>query len=460
MTILDLFIVNVALPDIQRRLGATNAELQLVMIGYSLPYAALLMNAARLGDLFGRRKLFLTGMAVFALGSLGCALAPSPPCLIAGRVVQGAGAALLMPQVYTSLRVLFAADERRSAFAILGAVQGCAGVLSQLLGGCLIASDVGGLGWRLVFLINLPIALYALAAGPGRIPETRAPVAATLDIRGAVLGTSALVVLLLPVVLGQEARWPWWSIVLPLLSVPLVVAFIAQEGGLARRGGVPLVALSIFNARRFALGIVATFLLFSAISSFSLSLTILLQVGLGRTAAEAGRFFLPSTVAFFIGSLSSAPFARRSEGWALFAGLATFAAGLLLAVLVDLAGEHDGAVLGAAVMLQGLGQGIVIPLLLDGLLSTVSREEAGMASGVFATLQVVGSACGVTIVGTILFGEIERMGRIAPGLQPSASQFRTAFATATLYNLGAVLLTMLLLHLCRRGHPGQGATLS
>ena len=457
MTILDLFIVNVALPDIQRRLRASDGELQLVMIAYSVPYAALLMNAARLGDLYGRRRLFLTGMAVFALGSLCCALAPSPVCLIGGRVVQGVGAALLMPQIYASLRVLFAVDERRRAFSVMGAVQGCAGAASQVIGGYLVMLDVGGIGWRLVFLINLPIALYALAAGPGRIPETRAPVAARLDLRGAFLGSSALILLLLPIVLGREHRWPWWSIVLPLMSVPLFASFIVHEERLVRLGGVPVIAMSIFRTRRFALGIVATFLLFSAISSFSLSLTILLQVGLGWTAAEAGRFFVPSTIAFFAGSLLSAPLATRGEGRAFFAGLFAFAAGLLLAVLSAGVKAHYGSVLSAAVVLQGLGQGIVIPLLLDGLLSTVSNDEAGMASGVFATMQVVGSACGLTIVGAILFGELERMSRISPGFHPAASQFKAAFSVATVYNLSAVVFSTLIFYACRYRGSGEGA---
>lgn len=450
LTILDLFIVNVALPDIQRRLDASSAELQLVMVSYSVTYGAMLLNGARLGDLYGRRTLFLAGMAIFAFGSLLCALAFSPWSLIAARAVQGLGAALLMPQVYTSLRLLFHGEERRRAFAVMGAVQGVAGAASQLLGGYLITLNIGDLGWRLVFLVNLPVAVYALIAGKRMIIETRALVATKLDPGGVILGTSAITLILLPLTVGREDHWPSWATLSALLSLPLFIAFVSYEARLARRGGAPIIDVALFRRKAFALGMAATFLLFSAIGSFSLSLTILLQVGLGQTALDAGLFFVPSTIAFFIGSLLSDPLAEGLGHRALLLGMAAFAAGLLAAVLSGCATGYEGLALRVSIILQGMGQGIVIPLLLNTILSLVPREDAGMASGIFSAVQIVGSAFGVTAVGAILFGELGILAQGAPSPMLAANAYRDAFAMANLYNLGAVGLGLVFFALRQR----------
>jgi MFS family permease len=445
ITILDVFIVYVALPDIQRELHASNAELQLIVVAYGVPYGAMLLNGARLGDLYGRRRLFLIGMAVFALASLSCAFAWSPWALIGSRVVQGVGAALLMPQVYASLRLLFEDDDRRRAFAVMGAVQGVAGAASQVIGGCLIALNIGDLGWRLVFLVNVPVAFCALLAGKWMIVETRAAMPTRLDVRGAVLGASALVLILAPLMVGRERHWPWWAIVGPSLSLPAFASFASYEVRLARRGGVPIIDLSLFKKKSFVLGILAAFLFFSAIGSFSLSLTILLQVGLGRTALEAGAIFVPSTVAFFVGSLLSAPLAKRFGQRALSLGMLVFAAGLLASVFVGFAGGRDISALSASLIPQGLGQGIVIPLLLNLILSTVSNDEAGMASGAYSTMQIAGSACGVTIVGVILFSALEHIGGEPASAPAATNAYGSAFAIATIYNLTAVILGLALL---------------
>lgn len=447
VTILDLFIVNVALPNIQRDLHASNAELQMIMVAYSVSYGAMLLNGARLGDLYGRRRMFLSGMAIFALASLLCGVALSPWSLIASRALQGIGAALLMPQVYASLRLLFDGDERRRAFAVMGAVQGVAGAASQLLGGGLMALDIGNLDWRLIFFVNLPIAAYALIAGKWFIVETRDAASARLDLMGALLGASALTAILLPAMVGQEQHWPWWAITGLLSSVPLFVAFITYESRLMRRGGVPIIDPSIFKNDGVALGMSASFLFFSAISSFSLSLTIFLQVGLGQTPLQAAMLFLPSTVAFFAGSLVSASLAKQLRHQAPTLGMGIFGFGLLIAVIDGFVGGERWA-LTISVILQGFGQGIIIPLLLNMVLSTVANSEAGMASGVFSTTQTAGSAFGVTIVGVILFGISDGSG---------GGVYGTAFAVATLYNLVAVTLGLFLFCALQRGNNGSRA---
>ncbi|MBY5768546.1 MFS transporter [Rhizobium leguminosarum] len=444
LTILDLFIVNVALPDIQRELHASNAELQLIMVAYDVPFGAMLLNGARLGDLFGRRRLFLIGMATFALGSLLCALAPSPWLLIGSRVIQGVGAALMMPQVYASVRLLFDGDARRRAFAIMGAVQGVAGAASQVIGGYLIAINLGDLGWRLVFLVNLPVALYALVAGRWMIVETKEALPSKLDIRGAALGALALTLVLFPLMVGREHNWPWWAIVGPLVSLPLFAYFAWYEVQLTRRGGVPVIDISLFKRNGFTLGIITAFLFFSTISSFSLSLTLFLQVGLGRTALEAGTIFVPSTVAFFVGSLLSEAVAKKTGHWAVFLGMLIYAIGLIVSVAVGFDTGNDSFMLSLSLILNGLGQGIVIPLFLNLILSTVSNSEAGMASGACSTMQTAGAAFGITIVGIILFSVLDSVG-LQPGSPlTSSEQYGYAFAVATIYNLAAVILSLVL----------------
>ncbi|MBB3560330.1 MFS family permease [Rhizobium sp. BK512] len=450
VTILDLFIVNVALPNIQRDLHASNAELQMIMVAYSVSYGAMLLNGARLGDFYGRRRMFLSGMAIFALASLLCGIALSPWSLIASRALQGIGAALMMPQAYASLRLLFDGDERRRAFAVMGAVQGIAGAASQLLGGGLMALDIGSLDWRLIFFVNLPIAAYALIAGKWFIVETRDAKSARLDLMGALLGASALTAILLPAMVGQEQHWPWWTILGLLLSVPLFAAFIAYENRVRRLGGIPIIDPSLFKKNGVALGMLASFLFFSAISSFSLSLTIFLQIGLGQSPLQAAMLFLPSTVAFFAGSVVSAWFAKRLQHGAPTFGMGVFSLGLLIAVIDGFVGG-DGSALTVSVILQGFGQGIIIPLLLNMVLSTVADTEAGMASGVFSTIQTAGSAFGVTIVGMILFGISNGSGAEPASAVRTAGAYGTAFAVATLYNLVAVALGLILFRALQKG---------
>lgn len=415
----------------------------MIMVTYSVSYGAMLLNGARLGDFYGRRRLFLCGMAIFALASLLCGVASSSWSLIGSRALQGIGAALLMPQIYASLRLLFDGDERRRAFAVMGAVQGVAGAASQVLGGGLLALDIGGLGWRLIFLINLPVAAYALVAGRWFIVETKEVAPARLDLMGALLGASALTAVLIPAMVGQEQHWPWWVIVGLLSSLPLFAAFIAYETGLTRRGGAPIIDPSLFKSVDFVFGMLASFLFFSAISSFSLSLTIFLQVGLSQTPLEAAMLFLPSTVAFFVGSIVSGRFTKQSQHQALTVGMGIFSLGLLIAVVDGLA-NGTTSMLSISVVLQGFGQGIVIPLLLNMVLSTVANAEAGMASGIFSTVQTVGSAFGVTIVGLILFGVIDQSGMEPSFIVRTAGPYGAAFATATIYNLSAIAFGLIL----------------
>jgi MFS family permease len=437
VTILDLFIVNVALSSIRTDLHATAAEVQLFMVGYSVPYGVMLLNGARLGDLFGRRRLFLIGMAIFTVASALCGFAQSPAALIGSRALQGLGAALLMPQVFASLRVLFDGDQRRKAFGIMGAVQGVAASISQLAGGLLIEHGVAGLGWRLVFLVNLPIGILALIAGRLLIVETRAPVAAKLDLYGAVIGAIGLALLLVPFMEGQDYGWPWWSMMLPIASVLVFAYFASYERRLAARGGVPIIDVTLFKNGRFVCGVVGVFLFYSAISSFFLSLTMLLQPGLGLSPLRAGAVFTPSAVAFFLASLVGPRVAGAIGHRALLSGVAIFGLGFVVAIATGALAPASLPLLIVALILNGAGQGLVIPLALNTILGGVREDQAGMGSGVVSTMQIMGTSVGVAIVGGLFFSFVSQASDFAPELRAAA--YGHALAVATIYNLVAVI---------------------
>jgi MFS family permease len=272
VTVLDVFIVHVAIPSMARDLAASAASIELVVAGYGTSYGVLLVTGGRLGDRFGRKRLFLTGMAAFTLASTLCGLAPSAAALVAARILQGATAALLFPQVLAMIRVGFAGDERRRAFGYMGLVLGLAAIAGQFLGGLLVESNLWGLGWRVVFLMNLPVGLFAIAAGLRKLPESRASGATRLDLAGIVLATAGLVLLLAPLVAGREAGWPLWTLA-SLAAAPIVLTlFVFHEMRLERRGLPPLLAMRLLRGG-FALGIVLVLIYYSTLNAFFLAIS-------------------------------------------------------------------------------------------------------------------------------------------------------------------------------------------
>lgn len=441
LIILDLFIVNVSLPSLQTRLGASFSQVHLVIVAYDAALAVLLVIGARLGDLYGRRRIFLWGMGLFTASSLICGLAPGPGILIGARVVQGAAAALLMPQVLASIRVMFDGASRARAFGAMGAVQGVAATISQLAGGFLIEQDYAGLGWRTIFLINLPIGLAAMLAARLCIRETRAPVSNRLDVAGALLAALGLFLLLVPIMLGHEHGWPWWSYAGPAAAAPVLAVFVRHELALSGRGGVPLIEMALFANRRFVAGVSAVFLFFSAISSFFLSLTMLLQFGLELSPLAAGAVFTPSAMAFFAASVSGPRLARWLGRRALLLGVLVFGAGIALSAAGAILDVANMSLIVAALVLNGAGQGIVIPLALNAVLGTVRTEDAGMGSGISSTMQLTGTTVGVAVVGVLLYAAL---GAADLSEAARAQRYGHALAWATLYNLAAVALSFVL----------------
>ncbi|MBP7456561.1 MAG: MFS transporter, partial [Ottowia sp.] len=403
VTIFDLFVVNVAIPSMQADLDANFAQIGFIVAGYELAFGVLLITGGRLGDLFGRRRLFVIGMAGFTLASALCGLAPSAEFLIGARVLQGLAAALLFPQVYASIRVNFDGDDSRRAFGLLGMTLGLAAIAGQVLGGWLVHADLFGLGWRSIFLINVPIGLFAIAAAR-TIPESRAPQRPALDWMGVALVSAGLTLLLVPLIEGPGQGWPAWSLLSLGVAVLLLALFHRQQEQRRMAGGLPLVDMRLLAQRRFALGAVLVLLVYSTSSSFFLCFALLVQTGLGLDPFMAGSIFAPCSVGFVLASLAAPRLVARWGTRAIVAGAMVYAVsiGLLIAQVWMAGAELVPARLIPVLVVVGAGQGFIMTPLLNLVLGFVDEAQAGMASGVISTVQQVGAALGVAVVG-ILF---------------------------------------------------------
>lgn len=412
------------------------------MAGYELAFGVLLITGGRLGDLFGRRRLFIIGMAGFTLASALCGLAPDAGFLIGARVLQGFAAALLFPQVYASIRVNFIGNDSRRAFGLLGMTLGLAAIAGQVLGGWLVYADLFGSGWRSIFLINVPIGLLAIVAAR-YIPETRASQRPTLDWTGVILISTGLALLLVPLIEGPAQDWPRWSVWMLAAAALLLTIFYRQQEQQRQTGLVPLVDMQLLQQRRFTLGALLVLLIYSTSSSFFLCFALLMQSGLGLDPFLAGSIFAPCSLGFVIASLTAPRLVARWGTAFIAAGALVYAVSIgLLIIQVSAAGSALKAIhLIPVLILIGAGQGFIMTPLLNLVLGFVKETQAGMASGVISTLQQVGAAFGVALVG-LLFGT--SLGA-APGNAEIVEQYASAFIAGMLYNLGAALLVVMLL---------------
>jgi predicted MFS family arabinose efflux permease len=402
---LDFFIVNVALPSIRQGLGAGDDVIQLVMSGFAAAYAVLLVMGGRLGDLYGRNRMFMIGMTGFALSSAWCGLAWSPYALVMARVLQGATAAIMAPQVAASIHVLFAPKEKARAFSLLGTSIGLAAVGGQILAGALIWANIWGLGWRTIFLINVPIAAITLVAAVpllrGVGPSTG--LAQPLDISGSLLLFLGLAALVCSLIEGRQENWPVWSFVLMGSCPVLLAGFWRVEVRLAAHGGAPLIHPRLFDAPDFARGLGATFLFYS-MTSFFLLYSIYLQAGLQYSAFHAGISIVPYGIGYVAGSLSTPAFLRGVGMRVTAFGLLIAAAGLsLLAAGVNSAGVFHLLMFTPGVFVIGFGQGVVLPTLVRAVIQGAPADYAGAASGVVNSTLQISASLSVATVGGVFF---------------------------------------------------------
>ncbi|MBB4660873.1 MFS transporter [Conexibacter arvalis] len=434
---LDFFIVNVAIPATQADLRASDGAMQLVIAAYGVALAAGLILGGRLGDLCGRRRMFAIGLALFTASSALCGAAPNADVLIAARVVQGLAAALMSPQALSIVGLAYEGEARTRAFAVYGLVMGLAAASGQLIGGLLIELDLLGLGWRSCYLVNVPIGIAALAITPYAIGESRAESGARLDLAGAVLATAALLAVVLPLVLGREHGWPLWAW-LSLAAAPvLLAAFAFSQRRLAARGGDPLVPPLLFRERAFTVGLLATILFYTGMGSFFLVLALHLQHGRGLDALGSGLVFTPLAVGYLAASIAAQRLHRLGRQLlALGAVVRGVALVGLLATVAAVGAGGELALLLPALVVDGIGMGLLTAPLIATVLADLSPRHAGAASGVLSTAQQVGNALGIAVVGALFYGAL--------GAAPAPDDVARAFELALIVVAALSLLVALL----------------
>jgi EmrB/QacA subfamily drug resistance transporter len=456
--VLDFFIVNVAIPSTQAELGATDGQIQLVVAAYAIAIASLLILGGRLGDLFGRRRIFMIGLGLFTASSALCGAAPRIDLLLGGRVLQGIGAALFAPQVLSIIGVTFAGEERRRAVTTYGLVLGLAAAGGQLIGGVLIALDLLGLDWRACYLVNVPIGIAALALAPAALAESTAtgaqrsttPVpraaAERLDLLGAALAGAALVAVVLPLVEGRREGWPLWTFVCLAAAVPLALAFALRQRRLAASGGSPLVHPELFRERAFTVGVLTSVVFYAGMASFFLVLAVYLQEGCGLSALDSGLVFTALAAGYLVASAGAEALAPRFGRQVLAAGgvvRTTALTGLALTVAAIGTGGSP-LLLVPALAIDGIGMGLLTAPLVGTVVGAMDPRHAGAASGVLSTAQQIGNTVGVAAVGALFYGAIGPHGDYA-------GAFELALVAVAAVCLAVAALVQLL--------PGRGALL-
>lgn len=409
----DFFVVNVAAPTLAGQLHAGPASLELIVGGYAFAYASGMITGGRLGDLFGYRRLFVVGMMGFAAASSLCGLAGNPTELVLARLVQGFAAALMVPQVLAVITAVVPAEDRPRALGWFGAATGLGAVAGQVLGGVLLNADVLGLGWRVIFLINVPVGVVASVFAVRLLPRVRSGRGARLDLVGAAGVALSLALVLVPLTLGRAAGWPVWTWVCLGLAVVGLVLTGRWLRALRDRGGQPVLDPGLLRVRSYLAGLGSNVAFMTYFGSFMFTLTLLLQGGLGLSALGAGLVFLPMGLLYIATALLGARLGTAMV--VVGAGISAVGLGLLAVVL------REGVGLGwvvAGMALVGAGNGLVLPRLIGAALTGVKPEQAGIGGAMVSTAQQFASATGVALIGGVFFAVLGPLAR--PGDYPGA----------------------------------------
>ena len=436
----DIWVVNVAAPSLQRDLHVSDAALQLIVGGYAFMYASGMVTGGRLGDLVGYRRMFMIGVASFAVASLLCGLAQSPVELVSARLLQGLTGAAMVPQVLALITATFPAPERSRALAWFGVTMGLAFVSGQILGGLLLQADVFGLGWRAIFLVNVPVGAAALIAAALVVPRARGHRRPRLDPLGAVGVSASVALALVPLTLGHDEGWPAWTWISLAACIPVFALTLGWERRLTRRGGEPLLDLPLFRDRAFAAGTAVNFALVFFFGSFMFVLTLLLQAGLGQSPLRAGLEAGPLALAFTTMSILGPRLAARLGPWSITLGAGLDVLGTIALILtgVRYGGHLTGWDLAPATAIIGLGQGMALPSLIGAALAHVPPERAGAAAGILTTAQQFGVASGVAVIGAVFYT------RLGVTRASSVSAVELGMAVNAVVVLAAAALTTLL----------------
>ncbi|MFF1713762.1 MFS transporter [Streptomyces sp. NPDC058268] len=439
MALLDVFIVNVAAPTIRTELHASGAGLQLVIAGYTITYAVLLITGARLGDRLGHRRVYLMGLAVFTVASLACGLSQGTGELIAFRLLQGAGSALLIPQVLSLIQRNFTGEARTKALGAYAAVLAVGAAAGQVLGGVLVSADLFGTGWRPVFLVNVPVGVVLLIMARRVLPRDAGKPGAGrgLDLPGLVLLGAAVSLLTVPLVLGQQEDWPLWSWLSLASAAVFFAVFCAYESRLARGGGAPLIAPRVLRIPGMGLAVFRIAAVMGVNAGFLFVLTLHIQGGLGYSALRAGLTFAPTAVVFGVVGLTWRRWPAALQRALIPGGFALTAVASACVGLLLRDGGEGGPWLYVAFVAIGAGLSLGFSPTLTRALSTVRPEDAADASGLLSTVAQLGQLIGVACYGALFLNRLESQG--APGAYSSADALLVCtYALAGAAALGAV----------------------
>jgi EmrB/QacA subfamily drug resistance transporter len=418
MNLIDVTIVNVAIPSLQDAFGATDSQIEWVVAIYILTFALLLLPMGRLGDRVGRRRMFIAGVCVFTFGSALCGLAPSIYTLVAARVVQGIGGAMMTPQTLAIVPALFAPKERGLAFALFGLSAGLASVTGPVLGGFLIGADIQGLDWRPIFLVNVPVGIIAVIGALRFVPNLPGNKGLEVDFVGIGLAAITTLLVMFPLIEGRQAGWPLWIFVMMAASLPMLWIFVRWQRHRAQAGRAQLLPVALFCNRNFMVGTGIVMLLFAGIPGFFLVLAILLQVGNGFTPLESGLTTIPFSIGVLTASLAAGRMGNRFLRPRISMGGLLLASCMILLPFVtpQVAGEISRSAFMLPLFMGGLGLGTAISPLFNTVLSQVKDADTGSASGALQSFQQLGGALGLAVMGQIFFAHI------ASGLQAGGNK--------------------------------------
>lgn len=409
MDLLDSTIVNIAIPSIQANLGASYATIQWLIAGYALTFALLLITGGRMGDVFGYKKIFLFGVAGFTITSLLNGIAPNPGTLVVARLLQGSMAALMVPQVMSLMQVMYKPEERSQIMGLFGMLGGLSASLGPIIGGLLIKANIFGWDWRPIFLINLPVGIFALIAGSKYLPDGKSEHPLHIDLKGTFLIIIALSLLVFPLIEGRDLNWPIWSLLMMAAAIPALWVFGWYEIRKHQRDQSALIVPSLFKLRSFNSGLILNVILESVMIGYFLTFTLILQVGLGFSAIRAALTGVPTAVGMSISFIVLSQMLIRKFGRnVIVIGCMLFASGLVAtsAVLNHYGiGTHAWMFI-PSVFLTGLGLALIMAPVFSAALQDVDPGHAGSASGILSAVQQVGGAIGIAVIGVIFFGQI------------------------------------------------------
>lgn len=440
LSVIDIFIVNVAIPSIKKGIHGSDGDIQLVIALYLLGYAAFLITGGRAGDYYGKKRVFIVAMLSFTLASLLCGISQTAFQLNTARFIQGISAAFMVPQGIAYIQLLFPShQERVKALGIYGSIAGAASVTGQFLGGVLPDTHYFIAGWRLLFLINLPLGITFAFLAARFLKDTALEKTGKFDYSGVILLTLGLVGLIYPLIRGAESGWPLWSLIVLVLSILVLFIFLYDQKKKLLKGKDPLIHMGLFNYKDFNIGLCAVLFYFMVQDSYFLINAILFQTGFGISSSETGVFFVFQGLGYVFASIISIKLIPVYGKKILQAGVLIMIASLILHLIFFKSGTVSRSILLPVLFIYGTGCGAVLPSLLTMALKSIPPKFAGAASGTFSTFQQTAIALGIGITGGIFFYVL--------GEAKTLQAYLSAYQTATLVNIILLVLVSFFLFL-------------